>query len=135
MFALEAVVAMFGLVPPSTTFQTRASGRTRKGPKWLGIALQEGALAANPRQRQLRLGALQATTPRLGHGRALGAVKHSMITAYWHMFTTGEIYTDPGGDYFDRRDPERLARRLIARLNDLGHTVTLNTATTTATAP
>ena len=45
-----------------------------------------------------------------------------MLTAYWHMFTTGETYTDLGADYFERRDPERLIKRLVA----LGNTVTLN---------
>jgi transposase len=62
--------------------------------------------------------------PRLGHGRALGAVKHSMPIAYWHMFSTGETYRDLGGDYFQRRDPERL----VARLEALGHHVTLQPA-------
>ena len=49
-----------------------------------------------------------------------------MLTAYWHMFTTGETYTDLGADYFERRDPERLIKRLVGRLEALGTTVTLN---------
>ena len=48
-----------------------------------------------------------------------------MLTAYWHMFTTGQTYTDLGGDYYDRRDPDRLTRRLVARLQALGNTVTI----------
>ena len=44
------------------------------------------------------------------------------------MLQTGETYTDPGGDYFVRRDPERTTRRLVARLERLGHTVTLQEA-------
>jgi transposase len=66
--------------------------------------------------------------PRIGHGRALGAVKHSMLIAYWHMFTTGEIYRELGGDYFQRRDPERITKRLVAKLQELGHAVTLEPA-------
>ena len=66
--------------------------------------------------------------PRVGHGRALGAVKHSIICACWHMLTTGELYHDLGGDYFRRRDPERQTRRLVAQLEALGHTVTLQEA-------
>ena len=62
---------------------------------------------------------------RRGHKRALGAIKHSMITAIWHMLTTGETYRDLGGDYFTNRDPERQTRRLVARLERLGHHVTL----------
>ena len=66
--------------------------------------------------------------PRVGHGRALGAVKHSMLCACWHMLSTGELYHDLGGDYFLSRDPERQTRRLVRRLEALGHTVTLQDA-------
>ena len=39
-------------------------------------------------------------------------------------------YQDLGGDYFARRaDPERIAKRLVAQLERLGHTVTLQTST------
>lgn len=103
----------------------RRNGRTRKGPKWLAITLHEAALAAT-RSKGTYLHALyKRLRPRIGHARALGAIKHSMLTAYWHMFTTGQTYTDPGGDYYDRRDPQRLTRRLVARLQALGNTVTI----------
>lgn len=103
----------------------RRSGRTRKGPKWLAIALHEAALAAT-RSKSTYLWALyKRLRPRIGHARALGAIKHSMIIAYWHMFTTGQTYHDLGGDYFDRRDPQRLTRRLVGRLQALGNTVTI----------
>jgi transposase len=106
----------------------RRSGRTRKGSKFLGIALEEAALAAI-RAKNSYLGAqYQRLKPRLGHGRALGAVKHSMLIAYWHMFTTGETYRDLGGDFFQRRDPERHTKRLVAKLEALGHRVTLQPA-------
>jgi transposase len=104
----------------------RRSGRTRKGPKWLGIALEEAALAATRSKGSYLHALYRRLRPRIGHGRAIGAIKHSMITAYWHMFTTGETYTDLGGDYFERRDPERLTKRLVGRLEALGNTVTLN---------
>jgi transposase len=63
--------------------------------------------------------------PRRGHTKALGAVKHSIITIIWHMLSTGELYNEPGGDDFRKRDPQRLAKRLIAQLESLGHKVTL----------
>ena len=43
------------------------------------------------------------------------------------MLTTGELYNDLGGDYFQRRDPERQTKRLVRQLEALGHTVTLET--------
>lgn len=106
----------------------RRSGRTRKGSKWLGIALEEAALAATRTKGTYLAAQYQRLRPRIGHGRALGAVKHSMLVAYWHMFTTGETYRELGGDYFQCRDPERATKRLVAKLQELGHSVTLQPA-------
>jgi transposase len=106
----------------------RRSGTTRHGSKWLDTALTEAALAAT-RTDNVYLGAqYQRLRPRRGHGRALGAVKHSILCACWHMLQTGELYREPGGDYFTRQDPERATRRLIAQLQHLGHHVTLEPA-------
>ena len=44
------------------------------------------------------------------------------------MLQTGELYREAGGDYFHRRDPEHTTRRLVAQLERLGHTVTLQGA-------
>lgn len=103
----------------------RRSGRSRKGSKWLGIALHEAALAAVATKGSYLQAQYQRLRPRLGHGRALGAVKHSILVAYWHMFSTGETYRELGGDYYQRRDPERQTRRLVAQLERLGHQVIL----------
>jgi hypothetical protein len=49
---------------------------------------------------------------------------------YWHVLATGKPYDELGAGYFTQRlDPERETRRLIARLQALGHTVTLQPAT------
>jgi transposase len=106
----------------------RGSGRTRKGSKFLGIALEEAALAAIRTNNTYLAAQYRRLKPRIGHGRALGAIKHSMLVAYWHMFKTGESYRDLGGDYFQRRDPVRATRRLVAKLEELGHRVTLQPA-------
>ena len=63
-----------------------------------------------------------ASSPDAATRRALGAVKHSLICAIWHMLSTGETYRDLGGDHFTNRDPERQTKRLIAQLERLGHT-------------
>ena len=104
------------------------SGRSRKGSKWLGIALQEAALAASRTKGSHLQAQYQRLRPRIGHGRALGAVKHSILIAYWHMLTTGEVYRDVGGDYYRPRNPERHIRRLVAQLESLGQRVTLEAA-------
>lgn len=103
----------------------RRSGRTRKGSKWLDIALTEAA-QANTRSRDTYLSAqYRRLKTRRGHRRAIGAVKHSIIVAAWHMLSTGEVYREAGGDYYTRIDPDKQTRRLVAQLERLGHTVAL----------
>ncbi len=103
----------------------RRSGKTRKGSKWLNDALKNAAMSAIRTNDSYLQAQYQRLRPRIGHGRALGAVKHSIICTIWHMLTNGELYNDLGGDYFRRRDPERQTRRLVAQLERLGHKVTL----------
>ena len=79
-------------------------------------------------QRRLFGGQYQRLLPRRGHGRALGAVKNSILCACWHMLTTGELYRELGGDYFSGQDPERATQRLIGQLERPGHRVTLEAA-------
>ena len=106
----------------------RRSGRTRKGSKNLDIALKDAALAAIRTNDSYLQALYRRKRPALGHGRAMGAVTHSMLCAIWHILSTGELYEDLGGDYFTRRDPERQTKRLIAQLERLGHHVTLSEA-------
>jgi transposase len=103
----------------------RRSGRSRQGSKWLRGTLIEAARAA-ARTRDTYLNAqYRRVRARRGANRASLAVAHSLLVAVWHMLQTGETYHDPGGDYYTRRDPARTTRRLVAQLERLGHTVTL----------
>jgi transposase len=106
----------------------RRSGKTRNGSKWLDYTLEEAALAATRTKDGYLAAQYRRLKPRRGHKKALGAVKHTMICAIWHMLSTGETYHDLGGDYYTRRDPERQTRRLVAQLERLGHHVTLQEA-------
>ena len=81
------------------------SGKTRNGSKWLDYALEEAALAAIRVKANYYAAQYQRLKPRRGHKKALGAVKHTMICAIWHMLSTGETHRDLGGDYFTNRDP------------------------------
>ena len=105
----------------------RRSGRTRKGssgstarsrtPPWPRTAPTTATSSPIP-----------APTPRLGHGRALGAVKHSILFAGWHMLQHRRALQRPRWRLLPRRDPERTTKRLVAQLEALGHTVTLQEA-------
>jgi transposase len=102
------------------------SGRTRKGSKWLNWVLKDAAMAAVNTNGSYLQAQYRRLKPRLGHGRAIGAVKHSILCAIWHMLQTGELYNDLGAEYFRHRDLIRQTRRLVAQLEALGHTVTLD---------
>ena len=72
---------------------------------------------------------------RQGHKKAIVADAHSLLIAAYHILNDDVRYEDLGGDYFARRaDPERITRRLVAQLERLGHTVTLQTPTATDVA-
>jgi transposase len=56
-------------------------------------------------------------------------VAHALVVIIWHILATRKPYEEPGAGYFTRRlDPGREIRRLIARLEAPGHTVTLQPA-------
>ena len=58
--------------------------------------------------------------------RRSSSVAHAILVIIWHVLATGKPYDDLGADYFTRRqDPDRETRRLIARLEALGHRVTI----------
>jgi len=104
----------------------RRSGKTRDGSKWLDYALEEAAMAAIRVKANYLAAQYQRLKPRRGHKKSLGAVKHTLICAIWHILSTGETYRDLGGDYFIKRDPQRQTKRLVKQLERLGHHVTLN---------
>ncbi|MEE9296339.1 MAG: hypothetical protein V3W34_15450 [Phycisphaerae bacterium] len=69
-------------------------------------------------------------------GHAADAVDHSILVIVWHLLSTGEIYNDLGGDYFDKgRNSDARQRRLDGQLGAMGLTVTLEPAARPTTHP
>ncbi len=48
-----------------------------------------------------------------------------MLVAIWNMLGTGETYSDPGDDFYTRKNPDKAKNRAIEQLRNLGYTVTL----------
>ena len=108
----------------------RKSGRPRNGNPHLRAALVESANAAIRTKDTYLRAQYEQVKRRRGHKRAIVAVAHSILIASYHILKDNVPYQDLGGDYFARRaDPERIAKRLVAQLERLGHTVTLQTST------
>ena len=105
------------------------SGKTRHGSKWLHKALIEAAQAASRTKNTYLAAQYAQIRGRRGPQRAAVAVGHTILVICWHLLTTGEVYTDLGGDYFDkRRNSEARKRRLISQLEAMGHKVTIEPA-------
>jgi hypothetical protein len=108
----------------------RRSGRTRRGNPHLRAALVESANAAARSKNTYLRAQYEQVKRRRGHKKAIVAVAHSILIAAYHILKDDVPYEDLGGDYFTRRaDPNRIAKRLVAQLERLGHTVTLETST------
>ena len=105
------------------------SGRTRRGSKWLRTVLVEAA-NAGARSRGSHLSArYHRINSHRGHQRAAVAVAHSILVICWHLLSEHRPFEDLGADYHRRRhDPEAEARRLVQRLEALGHRVTVQPA-------
>jgi transposase len=112
----------------------RRGGKPRKGNTHLQTLLVEcawsavrhdGYLKSLYHRHVMKNGGYRSTTAKK---KAIVVVAHAMIVIIWHIMVTGKPYNDLGADYFaSLKDPERETRRLIARLEALGHHVTLDT--------
>jgi transposase len=105
------------------------SGQTRKGSKWLRMALVEAAKAAS-RSKGTYLAAQYARLKgRRGHKRATIAVAHSILVIAYYVLERETPYSDLGADYFaDRQSSQAYKNRLVRQLERLGHKVTLEPA-------
>jgi len=114
----------------------RKGGKTRKGPKWLDGSLHDAAMGAIRVKDGHFARKYRRIKARSGHKVAIGAVKHAILIAIYHMLKNGELYRPPiVHPDAERKQQERTTKRLIAQLERLGHRVTLQpTSTATATA-
>ena len=103
----------------------RKTGRTTKGDRWLRAALVQAAWAASHTKGTYLQAQYHHLARRRGRKRALVAVAHTLPGIIYRLLKDGTTYRELGPDHLDRQDPERLAQRLVKRLERLGHKVTL----------
>lgn len=122
--------AWAGVAPASheSAGRSRPAG-TRRGSPWLRRTLVEAARAAARTKRSYYSAQYSRIARRRGPNKAAVAVAHSMLATAWHLLTNGDLYQDPGADYFQRRhDPLVEAKRLTRRIEALGFEVTIGHA-------
>lgn len=113
----------------------RHSGRRRHGNLHLQPVLVEGAWSAVRHEGYLRAlyhrhvmkwGGYRSSAAKK---KAIVVVAHAILVIIWHVLATSTPYDELGADFFTRRlDPGRETRRLVAKLEALGHQVSLQPA-------
>ncbi len=103
-----------------------SAGRRRKGNEHLQSILVECAWAAVRHDGYLKSlyhrhvmkwGGYRSQAAKK---KAIVVVAHALVVIIWHILATGKPYHELGADYF--------TRRLVAKLEALGHAVTLQPA-------
>ena len=123
-----------GICPGNNASGGKArSGHTRRGPIALKTVLTEAAQAAG-RTKNTYLGArYHAIRGRRGTFKAVGAIRHDILIAYWHIVSadanTADVsasYRELGPDWITRRHSrEYQIAKLAKQIEKLGATVTV----------
>jgi len=132
----DQLAAWSGLCPANhESAGKRRRAPRRKGNPHLQSALAEAAWAAVRadgylrsyyRRSVMKFGGFRSNAAK---NKAIVAVAHKLLIIAWHVLTTSTPYQDLGADYYTRHlDPEIETRRLVAKLQAHGYTVTLEPA-------
>jgi transposase len=132
MFPSAAHLASWAGICPGNNASggKRRTGKTRHGSMWLRIALTEAAQSA-ARTHGTYLAAHHAQIRgRRGVYKAIGATRHDILIAYYHIVRDRVPYHDLGPDWHrNQQSMERQKRRLVRQLERLGVTVSITPAT------
>lgn len=108
------------------------SGKITPGNRHLKAMLVQAAHAVSRTKDNYLAAQFRRLAARRGKKRAAIAVAHSILVIAYHMLRDGTEYRDLGGDYFDKRNKEKLQRNLVSRLEGLGLKVMLEPAAVAA---
>jgi transposase len=104
----------------------RLGGATTKGNVYLRSVLCQLAWAIARSKTPSYLSSLyHRIARRRGKKRAILAVAHSLLVSIYHMIRDNKPYKDLGPEYLEKLDTERVERRAVERLQQLGYNVTL----------
>jgi len=107
----------------------RRSGKTLRGPRWLREALTESAKAAARTKGTYFASHYWQIRGRRGEPKAIGALRHDILVAYYHIVRDRVPFRELGPDWQQRRhSPEHRARRLVRQLEALGFNVSMEAA-------
>jgi transposase len=119
--------AWAGLAPgQNETGGKQRASKTRKGNRYLRWGLVQAAKGA----ARTKGSSLKAMYYRLaahrGKARAAMAVGRKLLVIAYHLLLRGTTYQELGEEYLVKSDPVRTTKRLVARLEALGYSVSLS---------
>ena len=122
----QRLAAWAGLCPANHESAGKQKRRgTRKGDPYLKATLVTAAVCAARTNGTYLRDKFHRLRARMGAKKAAVAVAHKILLAVFHMLQRAVAFADLGGDYLDRVDKHRTAKRLIRRLDALGYDVML----------
>jgi Transposase and inactivated derivatives len=101
------------------------SAHTRPGNAYLKAALGTAAIAGTRTKDSYLAAKYRRIAARRGPMRAIVAIQNAILTAVWHMLTSGQAWQDLGADHYVHLNPDRTKNAAIRRLRDLGYDVAL----------
>jgi transposase len=123
------LVSWAGLCPrQDQSAGTTRSTRTRQSAPWLKPMLVNAAWSATRKKDSYLRAQFLRVKSRRGPKKAILAVASSMLTAAYVMLRDGVEYRDLGPHHFEQRDKDRVTKRLLERLRNLGVTVQVTAA-------
>jgi transposase len=123
------LVSWAGMCPRSDeSAGKRRSSRIRYGAPWLKTTLVQCAWAAVRTKDTYLRAKFHRLKSRVGPMKAIIAVAASMLTAAFHMLSSGAEYKELGAAYLDQRNHAKLEKSLVRRLENLGLKVTVEKA-------
>jgi transposase len=105
----------------------KKSSPTRRA-KWLKATMTQCAWAATHKRDSYMCAQYHRIRARRGPRKAIVAVGATILRDLYHMLSNNTPYQELGVDFYDQRNRERSARRLIRRLETMGYNVELRRA-------
>jgi hypothetical protein len=116
-----------GMVPgENESAGKQKSSRCRKGNRTLRRVLSQSAWAVSHCKKGYLRAFFHRVKSRRGWAKAIVATSDKLLVIAFEVLKNSTPYIELGGDYFDRLNPARTARRLVERLEALGHQVQLS---------
>jgi transposase len=118
------LVSWAGLCPGNNeSAGKRYSGTARKGNRYLRRVLTQSAWSIKRKKNCYLTSMFWRIAGRAGQKKAALAVAHRILSIVWHLIADGGTYQEFGANFHEQKHPDRSARRLIRRLEQLGFEV------------